>query len=142
MKFHTFVATCLMGLSQLALAAMPPKPAHCPSAEALHTTPFFIAQKPEQAPGYVAITMGKYQTNDDWGLLMGFIEAKNADEALMAANKALPGIAGTPEPMPIEQQKVWACMYEVEGTPYRAIAITPLAPAGLNASNAATQLLK
>lgn len=134
MKIRALLGVCILGMSQLAMAEMPPKPESCPATSALSSQPFFMAQQPENAPGYVAISMGKYSTNDNWGFVMGFIEAENMLGALLEANKNLTNIVGQPEPMPVPDQDMWVCVYGVKGTPYQAAAVTPLGMPGQAAS--------
>lgn len=137
MKLRVLLSICLFCLSQFALADMPPKPEACPSLSSLKTQPFFMAQQPEDAPGFVAISLGKYHTQDNWAFLMAFIEADDMFQAILIANQNLPNITGTPKPMPIEDQGLWACVYGVQGTPYQAIAVTPL-----TAPNQAAKLMR
>ena len=127
MKFKVVIASLMLALSQLAFADMPPKPEHCPSAEALKSSFFFMAQKDEQGHGYVAISLGKYGTNDLWGFVMGFFEVDSMVEAVMKANEVLPTLRGNPDPMPVDQPEVktWACIYGVKGG-YQAITMSPL----------------
>ncbi len=134
MKVRALLGVCVLGMSQLAMAEMPPKPESCPATSALSSQPFFMAQQPEDAPGYVAISLGKYNTQDNWGFLMVFIEADNMMQALMIANQNLNNIAGRPQPMPVPGQDMWACVYGVKGTPYQAIAVTPLSMPGAAAN--------
>lgn len=127
MKIRTLVAIVCLGLSQL-VAAFPAKPASCPTSGALKGVPFLMAQEDTQTHrGYIAFTMSNYQTQDQWGFVLGFIQANNPMEAVLTANKVLPTVQGSPQPMPIDQPqyKGWACLYGVEGN-YQAIAITPL----------------
>jgi hypothetical protein len=127
MKLRIVLLSFLMAFTQLSFAQMPPKPDSCPSASALQGVPFIFAQKPDEAPGFMAIAMpSNYGTNDTWGFLMGFIDAKDAFEAVMTANQHLGGVYGDPEPFPVEDQNVWICGYGVKDTPYQAIAVTPL----------------
>lgn len=126
MKLRVFVGLCLLGGASLSFAKMPPKPETCPSLSALKGQAFFMAQKPQEAPGFVAISLGRYQTKDNWAFLMAFIEADTMLQAIMTANQYLPNISGAPAPMPIEEQNIWACIYDVDGTPYKAVAVTPL----------------
>ncbi len=89
-----------------------------------------MAQKPEGMPGYAAMSLGTYHTSDNWLFLMGFIEADSVMQALITANQNLPNLIGSPEPMAFEDQQVWVCAYEVQGTPYQAFSITPLKAPG------------
>lgn len=139
MKLRALLAVSLVGLCQMSFAKMPPKPAKCPAVSALKSSPFLFAQKPDEAPGYVAATMGSYGTKDQWAFVMAFIEADNMASAVMTANKELPNVYGNPEPFPVEDQEVWFCGYGVKGTPYQAIAITPLNMGGIKQ---ATSLVK
>lgn len=127
MKLKVVIASAMLALSQLAFADMPPKPEHCPTAEALKSSFFFFAQKDEQSPGYVAISMGNYGTKDTWGFVMGFFEVGSMIEAILKANEVLPTLRGNPDPMPVDQPQVktWACMYGVKGG-YQAVAMSPL----------------
>lgn len=134
MKLRIFLSICILSISQWAFAEMPPKPEKCPDVAELQKVPFFMAQKPEGMPGYGAITMSKYKTNDAWVFIMGFIDAPNFFEAITIANGNLPNIAGEPEPVPFEDQEVWVCPYDVEGTDYQAFAITPLKAPELSSS--------
>jgi hypothetical protein len=126
MRIRTLLGVCLLGISQLAMAEMPPKPESCPAVAALSSQPFFMAQHPEGTPGYAAIRLGKYNTSENWGFLMIFIEANNMMQAVTIANSHLNDIAGHPEPMAVPGKDMWACLYNVQGTPYQAIAVTPL----------------
>ena len=126
MKLRVFLSIILLSFTQWALAEMPPKPESCPSASALSSQPFFMAQQPEGMSGYVVMSLGKYRTNDAWAFLMGFIDADNILDALLIGNQQLPNISGTPDPVPYEEQEIWLCPYTVEGTDYQAVAITPL----------------
>ncbi len=76
--------------------------------------------------------MGSYNTQDQWGFMMAFIEANDMIEALMTANKELPNVYGDPEPFPVDEQNVWICSYGVKGTAYQAIAVTPLQGGGIS----------
>ncbi len=133
MKLKVMAIGALLMASTVSFA-MPPKPAHCPSAEALKSSFFFFAQKDEQGHGYAAISLGKYGTNETWGFVMGFFQATNIFDAVMQANKALPTLRGNPEPMPVDQGNVqtWACAYGVKGG-YQAVTMSPL-PKGLSQS--------
>jgi hypothetical protein len=116
---------CLV-FSQTTLAGgMPDKPANCPSASALKSGGFFMAQEDQEGRGFVAFSLGTYQTPEMWGFAMGFIKAGNQMEALMKANEVLPSLKGNPKPIPVEEAKTWACLYGVNG-PYQVMAFSPL----------------
>lgn len=127
MKLRLAVIAFLMSFAQFVFA-FTPEPERCPDVSALKSQPFFFAQESPDVPGYVALSIGKYQTNDTWGFVMGVIEADNMIMALIEANKALPKVTGSPRPMPAEadDKQVWVCPYMVPGTHYRAMAVTPL----------------
>ncbi len=132
---RTLIALIALGLSSLAMA-FPAKPASCPSTGALKGVPFMMAQEDTKTHrGYIAFTMSNYQTQEQWGFVLGFIQASNPMEAVLKANQVLPSVRGNPQPMPIDQPqyKGWACLYGVEGG-YQAIAITPLS-GGLKANS-------
>jgi hypothetical protein len=117
---------------------MPPEPAACPGASQLMSGGFLMTQQDERTHGYVAFNLGSYGTSDQWGFILGLIDAKNEFEALMEANKILKSLSGTPHPMYIDQAKTWACLYHVNGGskmgPYQAIAMSPL-PTGMKLSS-------
>ena len=43
MKLRALLGVCILGISQLAMAEMPPKPEACPATSALSSQPFFMA---------------------------------------------------------------------------------------------------
>ena len=135
MKLRSILVACLFSICQLAFADMPPKPESCPSASELQSAFFFLAQKPDDAPGYVAITLGKFGTQDTWGGMMAFFNTDDAVQAVIEANQVKGNIAGNPQPFPVEDQNVWICCYGVKGTDYQVITVTPLNPGTPNAKS-------
>ena len=140
MKLRSLFLICLFTLCQSAIAGMPPKPEKCPTASDLQSAIFIFAQKPDDAPGYIAMTMGKFNTQDQWALMMAFLPADDMISALLEANKVKSNISGYSEPIPVEDQNVWACVYGVSGTSYQVISVTPLSMGGMKAK--ANSLIK
>jgi hypothetical protein len=134
MKLRSLFLVCLFTLCQTTFAAMPPKPAKCPTASDLQSAIFFFAQKPDDAPGYIAMTMGNFNTQDQWAVMMAFLQTDDILGAILEANTVKSNISGNPRPIPVEDQNVWVCPYGVSGTSYQVLAVTPLSMGGMKAN--------
>ena len=70
---------------------------------------------------YMVAQVSNYNTPHIWGFGIIDIDASTEAEAVSKAKEAMPTLAGTPRPMYVPTQGVWACLYSI-GNGYRAIA--------------------
>src|SRR5580700_11144562 len=83
----TSLSLALMG-SQSSFA-MPPKPAKCPSINALQSASLEAAGQEENGSWDVGTLHNNYDTNDAWTFMMGKIVANSEQDALKEATASL-----------------------------------------------------
>lgn len=113
------VITCINSIA----FAMPPKPAKCPSVSTIKSTG--LAYAAPDSGRYVVAQMSKYDTADTWIFAFVDIQAASSEEALQTGNQLLGTLSGTPLPIAVNSQNVWACLYLTTQGPY-GITFTPV----------------
>ena len=115
----------VLALISLASAtyAMPPQPAKCPSVDSLKSSG--LSYSSLGSKGYTVAQFSNYGTNNKW--LFGFtsIQATSAQNAMSIGYQLLDTLFGAPQPVPIESQNVWGCLYQTSQGAY-GVALTPV----------------
>jgi hypothetical protein len=125
MKKIFFGMITLAVLSAPVFAVVTTGPSNCPLAADIKSSmtsankAIYITERKSYMIGQVS----NYNTHFVWGFGIIDINAESEAEALTKAKEALPTLAGTPKPLYIATQSVWACLYSI-GHGYHAIAIS------------------
>ena len=103
--------------------AMPPRPENCPAVGNIKSAGLSYAVPREK--GYTVMQINQYGTNDNW--LFGFssVKANSSQEALSIGRQWLITLLGSPQPVAIPSQNVWACLYQTIQGSY-GVTITPV----------------
>ena len=119
--------SCLLALPLmigcLSTHAMPPKPASCPKVSSIKAGGLGYSDLSND--GYVVLQLSQYGTKDTWVFGFSSIKATSKSEALDIGNKALATLSGSPIPLPVPSEDVWACLYQTSQG-YTGIAFTPV----------------
>lgn len=130
MKFtrllFVFVA---MSIGLNAYAGMPPKPERCPSTNAIMNGDLAYAWVDNHG-NYTVAQTSKYDTNDIWAFGFVSIKASSSEDALRVGKSWLKLLSGNPQPVALQEQNVWACIYNTWKGNY-GLAITPLKATGI-----------
>jgi hypothetical protein len=105
-------------------------PSNCPLVAEIKTSMTSVnkAYYLTDRKSYMVAQVSNYNTPHIWGFGIIDIDATTETEAVSKAKAALPTLAGTPRPLYVPTQGVWACLYSI-GNGYRAIAVNGAANA-------------
>lgn len=116
--------TSIMVLSMYSQAfAMPQKPATCPHAALIKS--FGLAYTDFEEGTYSVFQINNYGTRNLWGFGIGDINASSPQEALSIGYIALASLSGTPLPIAIPSDNIWACFYS-NNSGLISVAFTPI----------------
>jgi Domain of unknown function (DUF4949) len=117
----------ILAFTLLTLSAMshafPPKPSACPSAALIKAGGLAYAEFDEGS--YIALQISQYGTSKLWGFGIGDIQASSPEQALSIGYQALASLNGSPTPLPIQSENLWACLYSTNSG-HLAAAFTPV----------------
>ena len=111
-------ALVLTACSTVISAALPVKPAHCPSVDSIRSGKFHNYQGTSH--GWIAYQIASFETSEQWIFAMGYFNSSN----LKDANDYLQKVTGSPTPMPKDDHTGWSCEYSVPGSYLGAFAVT------------------
>lgn len=103
--------------------AMPPRPAKCPSVAVIKSAGLSYTDTNEE--GYVAYQINHYTTSSLWAFGVGGISASSSEEAISIGYQALVTLNGSPTPVAIPAENVWACLYS-NSSGLLSVAFTPI----------------
>ena len=105
-------------------AAMPPKPAKCPSVSALQTSVFVDADQDEDGVWEVGVLNNNYDTKEGWTFFLRNLFANGRQDALNRGTKALKTLSFQQGPTAISDFDMWVCNY-ITAEGYEGVAVTP-----------------
>lgn len=100
--------------------ALPPKPDHCPSIEAIVARGVDVAG--QQYDGWAAGVLSEnYDTDLPFTFVVGFFQVQDEESAKAKAKQVLPHLVFQEGPFYNELSDIWLCNYNT-GTPFGYIA--------------------
>jgi hypothetical protein len=112
MKTKLTLTTLL--LTNLAFADLPPKPIKCPTATVIAQTGVDPEAKQDLKGQWYANSLHqRYDTEDNWDFIIGFIIATDKNDAYKKATAALSTLNLTRGPF-YSPRRGWTCLYSTE----------------------------
>ncbi|MGQ3887951.1 DUF4949 domain-containing protein [Legionella sp. CNM-1927-20] len=124
MRFQKLVLTLPLLISQSVFALTADKPDACPTIKALSAVGVNSAEEFTKSGWITYRSSNSFETVNNWTLVVFFIEADNASEALVKANKALPRLSLMVGPSETGDNE-WTCVYTNNDQSLMALAVTP-----------------
>lgn len=103
------------------------KPEKCPNAKAIAAVGLSFAKGYDNGKWMVAEMNNRYGTHETWMFAIGFLEAKDEQEAFAKANAELPLLQNAAGPVYLGEADKWGCTYTTVAG-YLAAAVTPPQP--------------
>lgn len=126
-KLSLLLISFALSLFTLQSYAKPDRPEQCPSVNTLKAGGLPYVEIDEYDNTYIAFQIDQYNTKNTWGFGIADLNANSQEEAYDLAQSELSGLTGSPVPVYLANDDIWACFYSTKSG-LMAAAVTPFPP--------------